>query len=71
MSCGRDGVGQLGDGLWWAGGYHRHSLTFAVLESSQSGSQVTAVISAIAVCSIILFAGILFRILRKRQASRK
>lgn len=42
----------------------------ATWESSLSGSQVTAVISAITVCSIILFAGILFRILRKRQASR-
>nr|XP_019569712.1 PREDICTED: hereditary hemochromatosis protein isoform X1 [Rhinolophus sinicus]XP_019569713.1 PREDICTED: hereditary hemochromatosis protein isoform X1 [Rhinolophus sinicus] len=42
----------------------------ATCESSLSGSQVTVVISVIAVCSIILFAGILFRILRKRQASR-
>ncbi|KAF6292956.1 homeostatic iron regulator [Rhinolophus ferrumequinum] len=39
-------------------------------ESSLSGSQVTAVISGITVCSVILFVGILFRILRKRQASR-
>ncbi|KAM5200765.1 hereditary hemochromatosis protein isoform 1-T1 [Hipposideros larvatus] len=42
----------------------------ATWESSLSGSLVTAVIIGIAICAIILLVGILFRILRKRQAFR-
>ncbi|XP_058411068.1 hereditary hemochromatosis protein isoform X9 [Diceros bicornis minor] len=42
----------------------------ATWEPSLSNTLVTGVISGIAVCVIIFFIGILFRILRKRQASR-
>ncbi|XP_038440261.1 hereditary hemochromatosis protein isoform X3 [Canis lupus baileyi] len=39
-------------------------------EAPMSGTLVVGIISGIAVCIIVLFTGILFRILRKRQASR-
>ncbi|XP_022382810.1 hereditary hemochromatosis protein isoform X5 [Enhydra lutris kenyoni] len=42
----------------------------AAWEAPVSGTLVIGVISGIAVCIILLFTGILFRILRKRRASR-
>ncbi|XP_065742524.1 hereditary hemochromatosis protein isoform X8 [Phocoena phocoena] len=42
----------------------------ATWEPSLSGTLVTGVISGIAVCIILFLIGILFRILRRRQASR-
>uniref|UniRef100_A0A8C0Z6N0 Ig-like domain-containing protein n=1 Tax=Canis lupus familiaris TaxID=9615 RepID=A0A8C0Z6N0_CANLF len=39
-------------------------------EAPMSGTLVVGISSGIAVCIIVLFTGILFRILRKRQASR-
>uniref|UniRef100_A0A8C7AFV9 Homeostatic iron regulator n=1 Tax=Neovison vison TaxID=452646 RepID=A0A8C7AFV9_NEOVI len=39
-------------------------------QAPMSGTLVIGVISGIAVCIILLFIGILFRILRKRHASR-
>lgn len=42
----------------------------AAWEAPMSGTLVIGVVSGIAVCIILLFIGILFRILRKRQASR-
>uniref|UniRef100_A0A8C7AFG7 Homeostatic iron regulator n=1 Tax=Neovison vison TaxID=452646 RepID=A0A8C7AFG7_NEOVI len=42
----------------------------ATWEAPMSGTLVIGVISGIAVCIILLFIGILFRILRKRHASR-
>nr|XP_055178052.1 hereditary hemochromatosis protein isoform X3 [Nyctereutes procyonoides] len=45
-------------------------LAFALSEAPMSGTLVVGIISGIAVCIFVLFTGILFRILRKRQASR-
>uniref|UniRef100_A0A8C0TUK9 Homeostatic iron regulator n=1 Tax=Canis lupus familiaris TaxID=9615 RepID=A0A8C0TUK9_CANLF len=39
-------------------------------QAPMSGTLVVGISSGIAVCIIVLFTGILFRILRKRQASR-
>ncbi|XP_060019454.1 hereditary hemochromatosis protein isoform X4 [Lagenorhynchus albirostris] len=39
-------------------------------QPSLSGTLVTGIISGIAVCIILFLIGILFRILRRRQASR-
>uniref|UniRef100_A0A8I3WH05 Homeostatic iron regulator n=1 Tax=Callithrix jacchus TaxID=9483 RepID=A0A8I3WH05_CALJA len=41
-----------------------------LLQPSHSGTLIAAVVTGIAVCVIILLIGILFIILRKRQASR-
>lgn len=60
--------GRVCSGLGWRS---RALICFCFLEPSLSNTLAIGVISVIAVCVIIFFTGILFRILRRRQASSK
>ncbi|KAB1261820.1 Hereditary hemochromatosis protein-like protein [Camelus dromedarius] len=56
-----------GSALSWDSS-HQLSLTFDLLEPSLSGTLVIGIISGIAVC-VIIFTGISFRVLKRRQSS--
>lgn len=58
-----------GEALSRAGPQSRLSRAPAVLEAPVPGTVLIGVVSGIAVCITLFFTGILFRILRKRQAS--
>lgn len=67
---GPGGVGmEGGEALSRAGPQSRLSRAPAVLEAPVPGTVLIGVVSGIAVCITLFFTGILFRILRKRQAS--
>uniref|UniRef100_A0A452V5P8 Homeostatic iron regulator n=1 Tax=Ursus maritimus TaxID=29073 RepID=A0A452V5P8_URSMA len=68
---GPGGVGmEGGEALSRAGPQSRLSRAPAVLEAPVPGTVLIGVVGGIAVCITLFFTGILFRILRKRQASR-
>lgn len=64
------GVGmEGGEALSWAGPQSKLSHAPAVLEAPVPGTVLVGVVGGVAVCITLFLTGILFRVLRKRQAS--